>query len=488
MKKKTKQKPQELNGIDEMNLAELPLAVAGRGKKVCHREITLLGQGKITMRSPADIGLPTLEDDTLFVGMLTTAYRQQFPDKIKFSARQLFNLVNKTDGVANYRYLSQSIKRMAGSYYEMEYVWYDPVTKRKQEAIEGFHLIDRFFLWYDHKNEENPEDPEAVKNRECWIVLGDKIRETTHHNFIKRLNIEYFFHQLKSPLARKLHRILDKWFYRGDEIKIDIFELRDRLNLTDYKYPSEVWRKIKSACDELKTTHFLKNYKYESPSVTFTKNPDFYPSKRQKVFPFAESKPQPAEASAQAADPKVKEIISYFHTRLDHENWRSPRGERNFAAALLKNHSLDDAKIIVNFAINQAPESFNMHTLNAIDQYLDQAEEELKRIKEAKALSEQQAKIAQAKKKEQEERQKREEAEARKLDAVFASLNPSQKAEIEKEAEQRLNSIEKRFLERDRKQGQISELTKFCLDVKIREVLKDWFSSGKIKTDNESSA
>ena len=261
MKKNEKQKPNEVKGIDEMNLAELPLAIAGRGKKICYREVSLPGQGKITMRSPADIGLPTLEDDTLFVGLLATAYHQQFSEKVRFSARQLLNLANKSDGVENYRYLSQSVKRMAASYYEMGYVWYDPVTKRKEEAIEGFHLLDRFFLWYDHKDEENPEDPEAVKKRECWVVLGSKIRETIQHNFIKKLNIEYFFHQLKSPLSRKLYRILDKWFYRGDEIEIDIFQLRDRLNLTDYKYPSQIWQATKPACAELKSTHFLKNYK-----------------------------------------------------------------------------------------------------------------------------------------------------------------------------------------------------------------------------------
>jgi len=494
MEKKKKQEPQESKGVDEMNLAELPLAVAGRGKKVCYREITLPNQGKIIMRSPADIGLPTLEDDTLFVGILTTGYQQQFPNKIKFSARQLFNLVNKTDGAANYRYLSQSIKRMAGSYYEMEYVWYDPVTKCKQKAIEGFHLIDRFFLWYDHKDEENPEDPEAVKNRQCWVILGDKVRESIQHNFTKRLNIQYFFSQLKSPLSRKLYRMLDKWFYRGDEIEIDIFELRDRLNLTDYKYPSEVWRKVRPACDELKATHFLKDYKYESPTVTFTKNPDFYPDQKQKTLPFIETKPQPE----QPEDPDVKELISHFHTRLGHQKWRTPKGELNYAATLLKNHSLEDAKLIVNLAIERAPESFDMQVLNAIDRWLDQAEEELKHIKEAKAQAEQQARIEQARKKEEEERRKREEAEARKLDAIFASLDPSQKAEIEKEAEQRLNSIEKRFLARDRREGKISELTKLSLDIKRRRVLKDWLSSGlsaeasaqagKIKTDNESSA
>ena len=165
------------------------------------------------------------------------------------------------------------------------------------------------------------------------------------------------------------------------------------------------------------------------------------------------------------------------------------KAEFDFAQALLQNHTLDDVKFIIDFGIDQADiDKFNMQTLGGIKQYLSQAEEALKRHKEDKVLAEHQAKIAQARKKEEEEKRKQEEAEAQKLDAIFDSLNPSQKAEIEKEAEQRLNKFEKRFLERDRKQGQISELTKLSLDIKVRKVLKDWLSSGQIKIDQESSA
>jgi hypothetical protein len=68
------------------------------------------------------------------------------------------------------------------------------------------------------------------------------------------------YYQLKTAIARRLYRLLDKRLYKKAELEIDIFELAAKLAMSDtYKYAADIWRKIVPGIQELKAIGFLED-------------------------------------------------------------------------------------------------------------------------------------------------------------------------------------------------------------------------------------
>jgi hypothetical protein len=139
-------------------------------------------------------------------------------------------------------------------------------------------LVDRFFLWYEHKKDKDDPDVQAKR---CWITLGSIIRESIQKKFIKILDTDFYF-SLNQPLTQKLYRLLDKWFYRQDELRIDIFELSARLGMTRYDRISKIFQVIKPACDELLKKFYIESYKLENKKIMyFKRGKNFIPKERR---------------------------------------------------------------------------------------------------------------------------------------------------------------------------------------------------------------
>jgi plasmid replication initiation protein len=99
--------------------------------------------------------------------------------------------------------------------------------------------------------------PFGIKRRiteEPWVKGYIKWNEVFWDSFqagyVKNLDIEFFF-SLKSAIARRLYRLLDKQFYNKDYWERDIFELASRLGMARYSKPSWVKRKLQPGIDEL---------------------------------------------------------------------------------------------------------------------------------------------------------------------------------------------------------------------------------------------
>lgn len=438
-----------------MNIAELPVAVAGRGIKQHRREFPLPGNGRLEIITPPEIGLPTHEDEAYLIGLLALAKEQGFKErKIYFSPYRLLTQVMKQQHAGpSYHRLTKALRRLQAVSYHCDGSWWDNEKKCRVSVEGAFHLVDRYFLWYNHRDDPTPQDLDAVKNKKAWWQMGGQLWESIQHNFIKQLDTNFFYGL--HPLSQKLYRVLDKWFYKHAEIEKPLSEIRVPLGLKDYKYPSEIWRKVKPACDELKEKNFLQNYTRQNQTVKFKKNLFFSTDTTQLELPI----PKPEEESA-------KHLVSYFHTALGREGCQPLEKELSLATNILSTHSLSEAKKIVDFAIDKAEQQgFPMQTLGAIRQYIAGAEavtNQRQRTEEADRKERERQKQKQA-------RLEQERAEEEKLDQIFSTLPEEEQNKLKAQARQQIIAEHP-----GKTKGQLKFfLMDYSIILKVHEILKE---------------
>src|SRR3954464_2823905 len=104
-------------GRDEMNLAELPIALLAdrvpQGQKTLHFEDQ---HGRLTVTGSDAYGLPTATDTDVIVALIyLTKQRNGFRDvKVNFSRYELIKLLNWSDESWYYKRLEQSFHRWSG--------------------------------------------------------------------------------------------------------------------------------------------------------------------------------------------------------------------------------------------------------------------------------------------------------------------------------------------------------------------------------------
>src|SRR3954447_6250521 len=130
-------------GRDEMNLAELPIALLAdrvpKGQKTIHFEDQ---HGKLTVTGSDAYGLPTATDTDVIVALIyLTKLRNDFTDvKVNFSKYELIKLLNWTDESWYYKRLEESFHRWSGVLLVYDKCWWNNKTKRHVSA--NMHIID----------------------------------------------------------------------------------------------------------------------------------------------------------------------------------------------------------------------------------------------------------------------------------------------------------------------------------------------------------
>ena len=213
---------------DELNLAEFGLASAGErhldGKKTVIFEDTVWDKAarkrlprKLAISGSDLYGLPTAKDDDVLLALVHLSAAGGFTDReIAFSRYELLKLLRWEDSTRNYRRLFKSLRRWAGLTVYSNRAFYD--HRRKSWVNRDFGVIDNLIV-YEREDADGP----AVSRFSWNQVFFDSFRA----GYLKRLDWDLYC-RLRSPVAKRLYRFLDKRFYRGGKVETDLRTLAER--------------------------------------------------------------------------------------------------------------------------------------------------------------------------------------------------------------------------------------------------------------------
>jgi hypothetical protein len=247
-------------GVDELNLAEFPLsAITDRildGRKTIILDDTVLDRstGKHLKRqliiSGSDrYGLPTARDEDVLLACLQLSKFAEFRTReIHFSRYELLKLLRWPDESRNYRRLSDSLRRWKGVSIYSERAFYD--HDNKSWVNRDFGIFDTLHIY-----QRNIESTNSRVSRFSW---NEVLFTSFQAGYLKRLDWELYT-SLKSPVAKRLYRLLDKRFYRCTAIDFDLHDLVwKKLRLSTNSNVAQIKRSLLQGIKELESSWDLR--------------------------------------------------------------------------------------------------------------------------------------------------------------------------------------------------------------------------------------
>ncbi len=242
-------------GVDELNIAEFPLsAISDRipdGKKTVVLEDTIFDrvEGKdvtrrLTISGSDRYGLPTAMDDDVLLACIQISKLQDFQSsEVTFSRYEILKLLRWEDSTRNYQRIAKSLRRWKGLSIYSDRAFYD--HGEKSWVNRDFGIIDTLYI-YQRELEQRGNAPGASK-----LIWNDVIFRSFQAGYLKKLDWGLYT-RLESPVAKRLYRFLDKRFYYGNTVEIDLMELAFRkVRLAQTGNVALIKRRLKKGIEEL---------------------------------------------------------------------------------------------------------------------------------------------------------------------------------------------------------------------------------------------
>ncbi len=257
---------------DEMNLAEFPLcALAHRLKpevktlrfedriqdkstgKTVARQLTITGSDAY--------GLPTELDDEVLLGLLQLTRLRGFEErKVHFTRHELIRILSWRDDSKSYARIEASLNRWTGVTLYWNKAWWN--KDRKCWMDEKFHILDN--VWLCHRGEPAPDTGLTTTGApQSAFVWNETIFRSFTHGNLKSIDFE-FFKSLKSAVAKRLYRFLDKRFYHRNRFEMGLRELGfEHIGLSRTYDTANLKRKLLTGIRELEARGFLQPLRKE---------------------------------------------------------------------------------------------------------------------------------------------------------------------------------------------------------------------------------
>ena len=247
-------------GRDEMNLAEFPLAlVASRAPRDCKTltfEDRTWDRGrqqhvnrKLTISGCDRYGLPTALDDEVILGLIQlTKLDGVKRRRVPFTRYQLIRLLDWRDEGKSYRRLDTSLNRWVGVTLYYDNAWWCRETKCW--ASECFHLLDNVVL----RTGRSRQDGGPLSS----FTWNDVIFRSLTAGNMRRLNMT-LYRELKSSIAKRIYRYIDKHFYFSSTLKLNLQRFAfEHIGLSRSYDVAQIKRRLQPAIEELETVGELK--------------------------------------------------------------------------------------------------------------------------------------------------------------------------------------------------------------------------------------
>jgi hypothetical protein len=248
---------EERDGRDEMNLVELPLSsvsdrfLDGRKTVVFHDEIwdRQLKQRvprKLAISGSDRYGLPTARDEDVLLACIQLSSAEDFRSReVTFSRYELLKLLRWPDESKYYRRLAISLRRWKGVTIYSDRAFYD--HRRKSWVNRDFGIIDNLFLY------ERESASGLTSNARSWLVWNEVLFESFQAGYLKKLDWGLYC-RLKSPIARRLYRWLDKRFYHANEVTVELKQLAfHKIRVSERYNTAQIKRALMQGIRELET-------------------------------------------------------------------------------------------------------------------------------------------------------------------------------------------------------------------------------------------
>ena len=253
-------------GVDEMNLAEFPLAAISTrtepGQTTLQFEDSVHDSGTnslvhrtLMVTGSEHFGLPTATDnDILLVLIHLSNVRNRFRDKrVEFTRYELIKFLGWPPDGRAYKRLDESLMRWTTVTLHYKHAWWDRSGRRWKNR--SFHVIGSLEL--------RGRDDFRDDGRSCF-TWDDVIFASFTSGNLKRIDLNVYFN-LKLAVSRQMYRFLDKRFWHKSQLEFDLRQFASEHIGLSRRYDShEMKRKLTPAIQELQAVGFLAELPIEA--------------------------------------------------------------------------------------------------------------------------------------------------------------------------------------------------------------------------------
>jgi hypothetical protein len=240
-------------GKDELNIAEWPNGLLSKrpSKNVKTRVFEdKFGDMKrtVTITGSDKYGFPGYKEDEVLFGLVNvTREKNALTDRtVRFKRSELVRTLGWPDKGKSWRDVAQALNVIAGTLFVYENAWYEKGSTKKKFVNRKFHMLDHVDLV-----------SENVEGAEYTITWGQVIFESFQCGSIKSIDPD-FWRGLKSPVAKRLFRFLDKQFWNSNTLRYDLVLLGvHKLGMTENAHVGKLKRGIASGIRELEEKKYL---------------------------------------------------------------------------------------------------------------------------------------------------------------------------------------------------------------------------------------
>lgn len=262
-----------VDGRDALNLCEFPLAALGdrvaRNQKTLVFEDSVEWGGKSTTRrlivaASEKYGLPTAMDDEVILGLIQLTKQRQFRERtIPFTRYDLIQVLGWRDEGRSYRRIEEALLRWVSVTLVYEKAWWD--NEEKSFVNESFHILEHVTLYDRERRDRRRSTGLAGESSFTW---NEVVFRSFEAGYLKKLDLSVY-RTLKSAVAKRLYRFLDKRMYHRGRWEFDLRHLCcDKLGMSRKGHTGEFKRVLLSGLMELEAAGLVRP---RSPQDRFVK-------------------------------------------------------------------------------------------------------------------------------------------------------------------------------------------------------------------------
>lgn len=257
------------DGRDEMNLAEFPIAALSdrlpadvktlvfedtiedpRTREPVVRRLAISGSDRY--------GLPTALDDEIIVGLIQLTRRSGFESPtVYFSRYELIQTLGWSEEGKSYDRIETAINRWCGVTLYWDNAWWD----KEEEAWVNvkFGIIDNALI-LDKVRYERKRKLGQVPLALSSFKWNEVIFRSFQAGNLKHLDMD-LFRGLRSSVAKRLYRFLDKRFFHSDTWEFDLHRFafeKIGLSRSYAKNAAKIREKLAPGIEELEASGYLE--------------------------------------------------------------------------------------------------------------------------------------------------------------------------------------------------------------------------------------
>ena len=210
---------------------------------------------RISVPEPYDLPGPFDQDVWMAVQTLVGMRGGMPPDgRLYFSLYELLGVMRKARKGDNYRELRASLLRLSATHFQADNAFY---LKDKNK------LATRTFTLWDVSLDFEVDHDTGQATERHFLDFHNVVRQSFQAEYLKTLDSDFYF-SLRSPLAKRLYRLIDRKRQGNPRWGTSLERLRDMAPLApSYKTPSKIRDVLRTANGELQRRGFLSGVSFE---------------------------------------------------------------------------------------------------------------------------------------------------------------------------------------------------------------------------------